>query len=1113
MEAVGSTAAILQLVELSLKVTSEVYNAYTIIRDAKDIRNRIQREMTDLVRVLGQLMDTVSDKELADETNPGHVRVLRKLLIKEDSPLANCAKDIAEIRKLLQEARSVTMPFRKGDIDRRLANIAAIKREISFAIQTQSMTTVLDIRRILESQGSTLRQLAQAEADKAIFTWLNSPDVWKNLHNAILKWQPGTGEWLTKTPEYVHWRRNSGCLWLSGMPGAGKTVMSSTIVTTLLNEEQTTASAVVYSYFDFAEKSQQEAQSFLRACLDQLAAKSSEACDLLVGLRTRCSRNQGHHPLPDELLGATVAAMGCFPEVFFIVDALDECSERKLLLNLLRKLDAVPNLHLVLLSRREEDIKDALSAWTQELPLEGKKLDEDIAAYIQQRISTSQQMREWTDEDRTKVEARLKEKARGMFRYAQCHLDSLERCVDSGQVDEILESLPSDLPSTYERVLINLHVTSAMRIREVLLALAFARRPLTVEEVVDMVRISTSDYRRRVKKPNRVYLKQLLSLCSSLVSVSVDGSGPMNKQELRLAHASVKDYLVSDHLRCGPASAFYTTHGQGNLLLAAKGVACLLEQDDVSRFGPHTLEEVPFLQYSALNWTYHAREANLEVDRGNLPLEDLVFTLLHCDDDTYINWHRITGRHGPAAPVEGCAWDAHIRDGGKLTNGGEPATKEILLDGHHINRPLHHATHWDLWRVVQRLLDAGHDPNGLSSGNRTALHYGALQRSLKSMKLIIERGGNVDSGDWIGDTPSIFCVSKAKDPETMKFFMDHRASFFHVSRRSGSLLQCAAMEGDPAVLEVILKEKPKWMSADIGSDHNHDEIVDLATPLQCASYGGRLECIKLLLRYRADINSDEGQIGTPLHAAAAAGKLDAFKLLLHEGADVTATKGRYGSVLWAAGYGGNRDCVRICFEQKLSIEEADIEVPSHEKDWQDNSPDQQGRLISFIITAARDRYCRDIFDAARRGMTSRVQAFLDQSENRTVELEKKQEIHMRTPLSWAAGEGHIDTVKYLANEGADPNTWARGLETPLEFACQAGQLEMVKCLLSVGSKADFRHPGKYPTAAICAERSGNQQLVEFLKELEEDRNVTFEFEGQVYHFVDDGGYGLYKPKA
>ncbi|KAK1704362.1 ankyrin repeat-containing domain protein [Colletotrichum lupini] len=345
------------------------------------------------------------------------------------------------------------------------------------------------------------------------------------------------------------------------------------------------------------------------------------------------------------------------------------------------------------------------------------------------------------------------------------------------------------------------------------------------------------------------------------------------------------------------------------------------------------------------------------------------------------------------------------------------------------------------------------------------------------MDLILHRGGNVDIGDWIGDTPAMFCAYKAKDPVTMEWLMDHGASLFPVSRRSGNLLQCAAMEGDPDVLEVILRKKPLNVSPDIGVDHNYNEIADLATPLQCAAYAGNLACIELLLKYDANVNLAKGKVGTALHAAGASGNLEAFRLLLERGANPNVVNGQYGSVLWAAAYGGDRECVRICLQRGLSIDEN-----------------------------AGDRYCRDIFDAARSGMTSRVKAYLDGAEDRKAELEKKHEIHMRTPLSWAAAGGHIETVKYLAMEGANLNVWGRGLETPLEFGCLAGRLDMVKCLLALGARAEFRQAGKYRTAVVCAEMSGNKELVEFLKALEEDRTVTFEFEGQTYEHDGDKGY-------
>ncbi|KXH44971.1 pfs domain-containing protein [Colletotrichum salicis] len=616
MEAVGAAAAILQLIDVALKTAIKVHEIYEEFRDAEDTHKRLVREMQDLT---------------------GHAQTLREMLSDEGNVASFCIEDIIEISKLLEKGPSISWPIRKRKIDRILSNIASTRPQLGLAVQTQSMATVLDIRCMLERHESYMRQHLESESNKAIFAWLNSPNVWENLQNALQRRQPGTGEWLEKMREYEHWKGNPGSSWLSGMPGAGKTIMSSTIVTSMLKEYQTTVAAVVYSYFDFFNESQQEAQSFLRTCLAQLAAKTPEAFNILVVLRNRCSEAQGQQPGFEELLEATTATSGCFHQVFLVADALDKCSERGKLLNIVKELQSLRNLHLVLLSRREHDIGRALSASTTE---------------------------------------------------------------------------------------------SVVRVRDVLVALAFARRPLHVGEVMDI----------------------LLSVCSSIMSISTSGGGG-KKQEMMLAHASVKDYLVSEHhIRNGPASAFYTTPAQGHLLMAAKSVACLLNQNDVSRFGPHTLEEVPFLLYSALNWVHHARDANPEPDRGSL--DDLIFALLHRDGDAYTNWQR-------------------------------------------------------------------------------------------SMDLVLKHGGNIDVRDWIGDTPAMFCAYNAEDPVTMEWLMDRGASLSLVSRRSGSLFQCAAMEGDPDVLEVTLRKKATNVSPDIGVDHNYNEIADLATPLQCAAYAGNLACIEL----------------------------------------------------------------------------------------------------------------------------------------------------------------------------------------------------------------------------------------------------------------------------
>jgi ankyrin repeat protein len=59
------------------------------------------------------------------------------------------------------------------------------------------------------------------------------------------------------------------------------------------------------------------------------------------------------------------------------------------------------------------------------------------------------------------------------------------------------------------------------------------------------------------------------------------------------------------------------------------------------------------------------------------------------------------------------------------------------------------------------------------------------------------------------------------------------------------------------------------------------------TPLAAAACQGHLECVKILLKCGASVDS-EGNNTTPLHFAAERGHVSVVKYLISEGADVAA---------------------------------------------------------------------------------------------------------------------------------------------------------------------------------------------------------------------------------
>ncbi|KAF2681187.1 hypothetical protein K458DRAFT_433717 [Lentithecium fluviatile CBS 122367] len=80
------------------------------------------------------------------------------------------------------------------------------------------------------------------------------------------------------------------------------------------------------------------------------------------------------------------------PKVYIFLDALDECTQRSELLDVLEAVAGwqLQNLHLLMTSRKEQDIESSLKGYVDEGDtgcLQSDVVDKDIQRYVQQRLS------------------------------------------------------------------------------------------------------------------------------------------------------------------------------------------------------------------------------------------------------------------------------------------------------------------------------------------------------------------------------------------------------------------------------------------------------------------------------------------------------------------------------------------------------------------------------------------------------------------------------------------------------------------------------------------------------------------------------------------------------
>src|SRR5215469_5600650 len=151
----------------------------------------------------------------------------------------------------------------------------------------------------------------------------------------------------------------------------------------------------------------------------------------------------------------------------------------------------------------------------------------------------------------------------------------------------------------------------------------------------------------------------------------------------------------------------------------------------------------------------------------------------------------------------------------------------------------------------------------------TPLMYAAETGSVDAMRLLIDRGADVNTQNAFGSTALMWSVS---DPAKVRVLLDHGVQVNTAAKSGRTALIIAAFTNPSAEVVRLLLDK----GANVG-------VMDLrhVTPLNAATFGNDTTTVRLLLNARADIDTPDTFIGlTPLMNAAGNRNLEAVKMLV-----------------------------------------------------------------------------------------------------------------------------------------------------------------------------------------------------------------------------------------
>ena len=357
------------------------------------------------------------------------------------------------------------------------------------------------------------------------------------------------------------------------------------------------------------------------------------------------------------------------------------------------------------------------------------------------------------------------------FRWAQCQMDSMSSLRTVKAIRTALKELPRGLDETYRRILEMIPVHSAGITRRILLWLAFTITPLTLDELHTAIAVDADldylDVESQLRTP-----EDILSLCGSLVSVSVEGI-------IGLAHLSVKDFLLSAETKLQPSiSNFAVTACEANHELAFSCISYMMFTE--FNKGPSTTSEAfvarcanhRFLKHAAVAWPYYLRASN-----PTSQLRRLVTSFFSPEmRANFMSWVQVLNANTDTQ------WDFYPRHATPLyyasSFGMTESVKSFIEAGDDLDEPgsryggtaLHGAVLRNHIGVINLLLSAGADPNHSDFNGVAPLHTAALYGYTTVMSLLLGSGASKQNLDNAGESAQDWAV-KAGRQESVELLL------------------------------------------------------------------------------------------------------------------------------------------------------------------------------------------------------------------------------------------------------------------------------------------------------------------------------------------------------
>jgi ankyrin repeat protein len=387
----------------------------------------------------------------------------------------------------------------------------------------------------------------------------------------------------------------------------------------------------------------------------------------------------------------------------------------------------------------------------------------------------------------------------------------------------------------------------------------------------------------------------------------------------------------------------------------------------------------------------------------------------------------------------------------------------------------------------------------------TPLQYAAITHDLKLAKLLLGYGADLEARDTrttlettvryraFPQTP-LQIAARMGNEELVKVFISAGAVVNTHESFWSSALQNAAKACHYDIVQLLLDA-----NADINACYGH-----YGCPLACAIEENCEPLIALLLVKKASINA-VGQNGiTSLQAASMVNDEAMVAFLLKHGAKVNTRIPESSqcympprtALQWAV-KNKNYTILSLLLDAGQNINQIspDLYVAPRSANTAllTAVQDRNHEMITFLLDAGADPSLdSSIAYAAKASDVGLVSTLLQKGAD-VDHVSFSSDEHSRdyniNALCYAVSERNLEMIRFLINQGADPNVNIEGARSILQLATDLGDMEMIQVLIEAGADCNKASSYYHPLNPLqTAVEMGNFELVEYFMSVDADIN-------------------------